>query len=171
MEPRFRELREERLREVEGKTLLVVGLGGIGTEVAKRAHALGMHVLATRNSRREGPDYVEYVGLADEYRTLAARADVVVNATPLTPETRGMFDAQFFDAMKDDAFFINIGRGESVVTAALPPRSSSTRSPGPRPLPAGLAALRAGGAGRRQAARRRHRLPTGPRRASRRSIR
>ena len=115
----FRETRGERPIEIEGKTLLVVGLGGIGTEVAKRAHGLGMHVIATRNSRREGPDYVEYVGLADEYRTLAARADVVVNSTPLTPETRGMFDAPFFAAMKDDAFFINIGRGESVVTADL----------------------------------------------------
>src|SRR5262245_52947490 len=115
----FRETRGERPIEIEGKTLLVVGLGGIGTEVAKRAHGLGLHVIATRNSRREGPDYVEYVGLADEYRTLAARADVVVNSTPLTPETRGMFDAQFFAAMKDDAFFINIGRGESVVTADL----------------------------------------------------
>ena len=94
-------------------------MGGIGTEVAKRAHGLGMHVIATRNSRREGPDYVEYVGLADEYRTLAARADVVVNATPLTPETRGMFDAAFFAAMQDGAYFINIGRGESVVTADL----------------------------------------------------
>src|SRR5690606_35999863 len=92
---------------------------GIGTEVAKRAHGLGMRVLATRNSRREGPDYVEYVGLADEYRTLAERADVVVNATPLTPETRGMFDARFFAAMRDDALFINVGRGESVVTADL----------------------------------------------------
>jgi phosphoglycerate dehydrogenase-like enzyme len=115
----FRETRAERPIEVEGKTLLVVGLGGIGTEVAKRAHGLGLRVIATRNSRREGPDYVEYVGLADEYRTLAARADVVVNSTPLTPETRGMFDAAFFAAMKDDAFFINIGRGESVVTADL----------------------------------------------------
>jgi phosphoglycerate dehydrogenase-like enzyme len=115
----FRELRAERPIEIEGKTLLVVGLGGIGTEVAKRAHALGMHVLATRNSRREGPDYVDYVGLADEYRTLAPRADVVVNSTPLTPETRGMFDAAFFAAMKDSAYFINIGRGESVDTAAL----------------------------------------------------
>jgi phosphoglycerate dehydrogenase-like enzyme len=115
----FRETRGERPVEIEGKTLLVVGLGGIGTEVAKRAHGLGMRVLATRNSSREGPDYVEYVGLADEYRTLAQRADVVVNATPLTPATRGMFDAQFFAAMRDDAFFINIGRGESVVTADL----------------------------------------------------
>jgi phosphoglycerate dehydrogenase-like enzyme len=115
----FRERREEQLVELEGKTLLVVGLGGIGTEVAARAHGLGMRVIATRNSRREGPDYVEYVGLADEYRTLAARADVVVNATPLTADTRGMFDAAFFDALKVGAFFINIGRGESVDTAAL----------------------------------------------------
>jgi phosphoglycerate dehydrogenase-like enzyme len=140
----FRELRAERLIEVEDKTMLVVGLGGIGTEVAKRAHGLGMHVIATRNSRREGPDYVEYVGLADEYRTLAARADVVVNATPLTPETRGMFDAAFFDAMKDDAFFINIGRGESVVTADLTAALQAQKLGGagldvtdPEPLPPG----------------------------------
>jgi phosphoglycerate dehydrogenase-like enzyme len=140
----FRETRGERPIEVEGKTLLVVGLGGIGTEVAKRAHGLGMHVIATRNSRREGPDYVEYVGLADEYRTLAARADVVVNSTPLTPETRGMFDAAFFDAMKDDAFFINIGRGESVVTAALTAALQAQKLGGagldvtdPEPLPPG----------------------------------
>jgi phosphoglycerate dehydrogenase-like enzyme len=140
----FRETRGERPIEIEGKTLLVVGLGGIGTEVAKRAHGLGMHVIATRNSRREGPDYVEYVGLADEYRTLAARADVVVNATPLTPATRGMFDAPFFAAMKDDAFFINIGRGESVVmadlTAALVAQSiggAGLDVTDPEPLPPG----------------------------------
>ena len=142
----FRETRGERPTEIEGKTLLVVGLGGIGTEVAKRAHGLGMRVIATRNSRREGPDYVEYVGLADEYRTLAARADVVVNATPLTPQTRGMFDAAFFAAMKDDAFFINIGRGESVVTAALTAALQAETIGGagldvtdPEPLPPGHA--------------------------------
>jgi phosphoglycerate dehydrogenase-like enzyme len=115
----FRERRTENLVELEGKTLLVVGLGGIGTEVANRAHGLAMRVIATRNRSREGPSYVEYVGLAAEYLTLAARADVVVNATPLTPETRGMFNAAFFDAMQDHALFINVGRGESVVTDAL----------------------------------------------------
>lgn len=46
------------LSDLEGKTVLVVGLGGIGTEVAKRAHALGMRVIATRASGRNGPDYV-----------------------------------------------------------------------------------------------------------------
>ena len=55
------------------QTLLVAGLGGIGLEVARRAHALGMKVIATRNSSREKPDYVSYVGLADELPTLIGR--------------------------------------------------------------------------------------------------
>ncbi len=105
--------------EVAGQTMLVVGLGGIGTQVAKRAHGLGMRVIATRNSRREGPDYVDYVGLADEVWTLAARADVVVNAAPLTDSTRGLFDEKFFRAMKPTAYFISVGRGKSTVTGDL----------------------------------------------------
>ena len=110
---------EEKLWELEGKTLLVVGLGGIGTEVARLGHAMGMRVTATRNSSRSGPDFVAYVGLADELDKLAAEAHVVVNATPLTPATRGLFDAAFFATMKDDAYFINVGRGGSVVTDDL----------------------------------------------------
>ena len=140
----FRELREERLREVEGKTLLVVGLGGIGTEVAKRAHGLGMHVIATRNSRREGPDYVEYVGLADEYRDARGARGRDLNATPLTPETRGMFDAQFFDAMKHDAYLHqHRPRRERRHRGLSPPRSSRTIGGAgldvtdPEPLPPG----------------------------------
>ena len=54
------------LVDLEGKTILVVGLGGIGTEVAKRAHAFGMRVIATRASGRTGPEYVSYVGLPNE---------------------------------------------------------------------------------------------------------
>lgn len=110
---------EERLWELEGKTLLVVGLGGIGTEVARLGHAMGMTVLATRNSNRAGPSFVTYVGLADELPTLVPRADVVVNAAPLTPETTGLFDRDFFSAMKPGAYFINVGRGQSVVTDDL----------------------------------------------------
>lgn len=105
--------------ELEGKTLLVVGLGGIGTEVARRAHGLGMRVIATRNSSRNGPDYVEYVGLADELHKLAAEADVVVNALPLTPATTGLFDEDFFAAVKPGAIFISVGRGASTDTPAL----------------------------------------------------
>jgi phosphoglycerate dehydrogenase-like enzyme len=105
--------------ELEGRTVLVVGLGGIGTQTAKRAHGLGMRVIATRGSRREGPDYVEYVGLADETLELARQADVVINTTPLTADTRGLFDAAFFKAMKPTAYFISVGRGASTVTADL----------------------------------------------------
>ena len=105
--------------ELEGRTVLVVGLGGIGTQVAKRAHGLGMRVLATRSSSHEGPDYVNYVGLEDEVYELAGQADVVINTTPLTDKTRGMFNSKFFAAMKPTAYFVSIGRGESTITDDL----------------------------------------------------
>lgn len=108
-----------RMLELKGRTMLVVGLGGVGTEVAKRAHALGMRILAVRNSSRSGPDYVEYVGLSHEVYDLASQADVVVNALPLTNETRHLFDKNFFDSVKRGAYFISVGRGESTVTDDL----------------------------------------------------
>lgn len=107
------------LEDVGGKTMLVAGLGGIGTEVARRAHALGMRVVATRASGREGPDFVSYVGLPDELPKLAKDADFIVNCLPLTPETTGIFNKEFFAAMKRSAYFISIGRGRSTVTADL----------------------------------------------------
>lgn len=130
-------------REMGGKTMLVVGLGGIGTEVARRADGLGMRVIATRNSGRTGPDFVEKVGLPDELLAFAAEADVVVNAAPLTPATTDLFDSEFFATMKPGGYFINIARGRSVVqddlVAAL--RSGQLGGAGldvtePEPLPA-----------------------------------
>jgi phosphoglycerate dehydrogenase-like enzyme len=100
---------EGRMWEVNGRTMLVVGLGGIGTEVAKRAHALGMTVIATRNSGTDGPDYVAEVGLPDKLHAFAGRADVIVSTLPLTPETKGLMNKAFFDAAKRGALFINVG--------------------------------------------------------------
>lgn len=107
------------MQVVTGKTMLVAGLGGIGRQVARRAKALGMEVLATRNSSREGPDYVDYVGLSHELPELVKRADVVVDALPLTGATKGLFDAKLFSDFKNGAYFINIGRGGTIVTDAL----------------------------------------------------
>ena len=125
--------RSAGMTSLSGKTVLVVGLGGIGTAVARRAHGLGTYVIATRNSSRSGPDFVGYVGLSDELLTLAARADVVVNALPLTPKTTNLFDRAFFNAVKPGALFINVGRGGSVVTdelvAALEGRPHCWRGP------------------------------------------
>jgi len=130
--------------ELADRTLLVVGLGGIGTEIARRAHALGMEVIATRASSRQGPSFVSYVGLADELHTLAGRADIIVNATPLVPATEDLFDAEFFAAAKPGSYFINIGRGGSVVTEDLVAALESGRIAGagldvtdPEPLPEG----------------------------------
>lgn len=105
--------------ELSGKTMLVVGLGGIGTEIARRAHGLGMRVTATRNSSREGPDFVTYVGLSDELHKLAAEADVVVNSLPLTEQTTSLLDRDFFAAVKRGAIYINVGRGKTTATAEL----------------------------------------------------
>jgi len=131
-----------RTTVIAGKTMLVVGLGGIGTEVAKRAHALGMRITATRARGRDGPDYVSYVGSPAELLKLTAEADVIVNTAPLTPETTGMFNAAFFAKMKPSAYFINVARGGSVVTAALVDALKNNRIAGaaldvfePEPLP------------------------------------
>jgi phosphoglycerate dehydrogenase-like enzyme len=135
--------KDGQVMEVNGKTMLVVGLGGIGRQVAKRAHGLGMRVIATRKSSRKGPDYVDYVGLADEMLELAKQADVVVNITPLTKATTGLFDRDFFKAMRPTAYFINIGRGKSVVTQDLIAALNTNEIAGagldvtdPEPLPA-----------------------------------
>ena len=111
--------RSSGMASVDGKTLLVAGLGGIGKQVAVRAKGLGMRVTATRNSSREGPGYIDYVGLSDELYELASEADVIVNALPLTSATAGLFDREFFSAAKRGSYFINVGRGGTVVTEDL----------------------------------------------------
>jgi phosphoglycerate dehydrogenase-like enzyme len=130
------------MQSIGGKTMLVLGLGGIGTEVARRAAALEMRVIGTRRSSREGPAFVDYVGLSSEMHALAAQADFIVNALPLTPETTAILDADFFAAAKPGAHFINVGRGKSVVTADLVSALKAGRLAGagldvtnPEPLP------------------------------------
>ena len=105
--------------ELKNQTMLVVGLGGIGTEIARRAHGLGMRVIATRRSSREGPDFVERVGLSNELYDMATEADVIVNALPLTTETAGIFNREFFEMTKRGAIFLSVGRGKTTVTADL----------------------------------------------------
>ncbi len=134
---------EDDLLRLRGKTLLVVGLGGIGTEVARLANAAGMTVLATRNSSRTGPEFVAEVGLAEDLDGMLGRADVVVNCLPLTDATRGLFDRTKFRLMPSGALFVNVGRGGTVVTddliAALTGRDRSaapgSTSPIPNPCP------------------------------------
>ncbi len=127
-----------------GKTILIVGFGGIGTEVARRAEAFGMRITAIRNSKAAVPANVSRMGLPADLPAFVRDADVVVNTLPLTPDTRDMFDAEIFAAMKPSAFFVNVGRGGTVVTDALVAALTSGKLGGagldvvePEPLPAG----------------------------------
>ena len=131
-----------KMETLSGKTMLVVGLGGIGTEVARRAHGLGMNVVATRGSGTGGPDFVSHVGSPAELLTLARSADVIVNSTPLTPQTTHLFDDKFFAVVKPSAYFINVARGQSADTTALVKALNEQRLAGagldvvdPEPLP------------------------------------
>jgi len=130
------------MQSYTGKTVLVAGLGGIGTEAARRLAALDMRIIGTRRSSREGPDFVDYVGLSHELLELAAEADFIVNALPHTPETEGLFDAEFFNTAKRGAHFINVGRGKTVITDDLVAALESGQIAGaaldvtdPEPLP------------------------------------
>lgn len=102
-----------------GRTLCVVGLGGIGTEVARRAKGFEMRVLATRRSGTDAPPFVDRVELADGLLELLGESDVVVLCVPLTEETTHLIDARALAAMKPGAILVNIARGRVVDTQAL----------------------------------------------------
>lgn len=106
-------------RPVAGSTIGLVGLGGINSEVARLARALGLRVLACRRTRGETPPDVDVLYTNDQVATMVAECDVVVSALPETPETVGLFDRDLFAAMAPGAYFCNVGRGSAVVDEDL----------------------------------------------------
>ena len=127
---------------LEGRTMLVVGLGGIGSEVAERAHGFKMRVIATRRSDAESPSWMAHVGKPDELLAMLPQADVVAICVPLTAETEHLFDAKAFAAMKPGSYLVNVARGKIVDTQALVEAVESKRLAGacldvtdPEPLP------------------------------------
>ncbi|MGH7172404.1 MAG: NAD(P)-dependent oxidoreductase, partial [Gemmataceae bacterium] len=104
-------------------TLGIVGLGGIGAEVARRGLAFGMRVLAVDPLRTQAPQGVEALWPIERLPDLLAASDFVVIAAPHTPRTVKMFRRPQFQQMKKTAYLINIGRGVIVdledLTAAL----------------------------------------------------
>jgi phosphoglycerate dehydrogenase-like enzyme len=111
-----------RMASLRGATVGVVGLGGIGREVARIARGVGMRVVATRHSLsapdHDDPDAEVVLPMAGLHE-LVAQSDYVVICSQLTPETRGMVDASVLAAMKDGAVLVNIARGEEIDEDAL----------------------------------------------------
>ena len=105
--------------ELGGKTMLIIGLGGIGSRLARLAKAFEMRVLATK--RRLATAQVEVDGLytPDKLPDLLPQADFVVLTCPLTPETENLIDAQALALMKKSAYLINMARGRCVDEPAL----------------------------------------------------
>ncbi len=101
--------------ELSGKTLGIIGLGKVGTQVARKAAALDMDVLAYDPFRPQDAEGVHFTGLTD----LLARADVVTLHVPLTAITRGLIGAAEIARMKPGAFLINAARGHVVDEAAV----------------------------------------------------
>ena len=108
------------LNEISGMTLGLVGLGGIGTETARRAHfGFGMTVLAVDPKPIPKPDFVAELHSLDWLTEMASRADILMSATPHTPLSEGMLNRSVFGSMKKSAYFVNVSRGKVVNTPDL----------------------------------------------------
>lgn len=104
---------------VQGKRVLVVGAGSIGREIARLTRAAGMVAEGIARSERSADPDFEAVHAAHDLCVRLPYADFVVVAAPLTPATKGLFDAAALRCMKRSARLINVGRGPIVVTDAL----------------------------------------------------
>jgi phosphoglycerate dehydrogenase-like enzyme len=106
-------------RRVAGARALVIGTGGIGRATARLLRAAGLDVLgAGRVAREADPDFGAVVESGELARHVG-EVDYLVNAAPLTPETRGLIDADVLAALPTSAHLVNVGRGETVVEADL----------------------------------------------------
>jgi phosphoglycerate dehydrogenase-like enzyme len=123
--PRLRRDAAERrwqhypLDELRGKTLLVVGVGAIGLEVARLASAFGMRVVGVKRTANKDLPYVDSLHPPEELPKLVGDAHAIVVTLPLTDETRGLIDRETIGRMRDGAIFVNVGRGKVVDEDAL----------------------------------------------------
>jgi phosphoglycerate dehydrogenase-like enzyme len=106
-------------RLVSDSTLLLFGLGRIGSEVARAARANGMHVVTVTRSGAAGPHTVDRCVPVGERHAMAARADYVAVCVPATPSTRALLDAAFFARLQPGAALIDVSRPGVTDTAAL----------------------------------------------------
>jgi phosphoglycerate dehydrogenase-like enzyme len=104
--------------ELTGQTVALIGLGGIGAEVARLARAFEMRVIGMRR-RAELPANVDELFTPERLHDMLAQADYLVLAAPLTSETQGLIDAAALSVMKPTAYLINVARGPMVVESAL----------------------------------------------------
>ena len=109
----------QREDELGDKTLLIVGMGRIGSHLAKLAKAFDMKVLGIRRDPAQGANGADSIHGMGDLVKLVPQADFVALACALTPETAGLMSAAAFAAMKPSAVFVNVARGKVADEAAL----------------------------------------------------
>jgi phosphoglycerate dehydrogenase-like enzyme len=106
---------ERNLVEVDGMTMGIVGMGGIGQATAMRAHyGFNMRILATDAKPMAKPIFVDTLREPEWLMEMVPQVDILVSAAPATKETEAMFNDKVFRAMKKTAYFINLSRGALV---------------------------------------------------------
>jgi phosphoglycerate dehydrogenase-like enzyme len=106
-------------RDIAGSTLLVVGLGQIGTPLVRHAKALGMRVLAVREHPERGTGGADAVYATSDLNRILPEADFVMLCAPVTPATQRAFGREQFAAMNPNAYILNVGRGALIDEPAL----------------------------------------------------
>ena len=109
----------QREDELGGKTLLIVGMGRIGSHLAKLAKAFDMKVIGVRRDPKAGTNGADEIYGMEDVVNLVPQADIVVLTCALTPETTGLMSAAAFAAMKPSSVFVNVARGKVADEAAL----------------------------------------------------
>jgi phosphoglycerate dehydrogenase-like enzyme len=109
----------KREDELGGKTLVIAGLGRIGSRLATLAKAFDMRVIATRRDPLKGAGAADKVVAEDGLLSMLPQADFVALTCPLTPKTENLIDAKALAAMKPSAYLINVARGKVVNEPAL----------------------------------------------------
>ena len=110
---------ERREAEIAGKTMVIVGLGRIGSRLARFAKAFDMRVIGVKRDPSTATEGADEVVATGELLKVLPRADLVVITCPLTKETEGLIGAEALAAMKPGAHLINVARGKVVDEAAL----------------------------------------------------
>jgi phosphoglycerate dehydrogenase-like enzyme len=109
----------QREDELGGKTLLIIGLGGIGSRLARLAKAFGMRVIGIKRDPSKNGDAADSVHGLEELQAKLPEADYVALTCPLTKETENVIDASAFSRMKKTAWLVNAARGRCVNESAL----------------------------------------------------
>jgi phosphoglycerate dehydrogenase-like enzyme len=108
-----------QVKSIYHSTALIVGLGDIGGEFAKRLKALGAYTIGIRRKNPDKPDYLDELYFMDQLENLLPRADIVALSLPGTSLTYRVINRETLKLMKHDAVLINVGRGSAVDTDAL----------------------------------------------------